>query len=133
MRHYYVYLMANISRMLYVGVTNDLQRRVDEHKQGLCDGYTRKYRIKKLVCYELYNDPRLAIAREKQIKGWLRCKKLALIESENPHWKDLSHEWYHPSRSGDAEAPRPRRKVAQQGSADEGRLAPLKGASLRSG
>jgi putative endonuclease len=95
MKAYYVYIMANISRMLYIGITNNIERRVDEHKQGLCDGYTRKYRIKKLVYYEYYDDPRYAIAPEKQLKGWLRARKVALIEAENPKWKDLGYDWYH--------------------------------------
>jgi len=102
MRTYCVYIMASISRTLYVGVTNDLERRVREHKEGLIEGFTRKYRIKKLVYYETLNTPRDAIAREKQIKGWRRARKVELIESVNPTWKDLAHEWSHPPR-----APRP--------------------------
>jgi len=94
MKHYYVYIMANKSKTLYTGVTNNLERRVYEHKQELIQGFTRKYNITKLVHYEETNDVQVALAREKQIKGWLRSKKIALIESENPEWKDLSLEWY---------------------------------------
>jgi len=89
MKHYYVYIMTNRSRTLYTGVTNNLTRRVFEHKHHLIDGFTKKYNITKLVYYEETNDVREAIAREKQIKGWLRKKKIALIESINAEWKDL--------------------------------------------
>ena len=93
MRQYYVYVMSNHSRTLYTGVTNDLQRRVHEHKQKLIPGFTQKYNITQLVWYEETPDVKAAIAREKQIKGWLRAKKIALIESLNPQWRDLSDEW----------------------------------------
>lgn len=96
MKHYYVYIMTNKSRTLYTGVTNNLERRVYEHKNKLVAGFTSKYNITKLVYYEETNDVNVALAREKQIKGWLRAKKIALIESENPEWKDLSIEWYNP-------------------------------------
>ncbi len=79
--------------MLYAGVTNNLERRIFEHKQHLAEGYTKKYKITKLVYYNETNDVNEAIAREKQIKGWLRAKKIALIESMNPEWKDLSEDW----------------------------------------
>jgi putative endonuclease len=92
MREYYVYIMTNKSKTLYTGVTNDLERRVYEHKNKLIPGFTRKYKITKLVYFEVTNSVESAIAREKQIKGWLRSKKLALIESTNPVWKDLSEE-----------------------------------------
>ncbi len=94
MKSYYVYIMTNKSKTLYTGVTNDLERRVYEHKNKLVAGFTRKYNITKLVYYEETNDVQIALAREKQIKGWLRSKKVALIEGENPEWKDLSREWY---------------------------------------
>ncbi|MFQ5799118.1 MAG: GIY-YIG nuclease family protein [Bacteroidota bacterium] len=94
MRRYYVYVMSNRSRTLYTGVTNNLLRRVDEHKRKLVPGFTRKYNIIRLVYYEATTDIGVAIAREKQIKGWLRAKKIALIESLNPKWEDLSVEWY---------------------------------------
>ena len=75
-------------------MTNDLERRVYEHKQKLVEGFTQKYNITQLVYYEATPDVRSAIAREKQIKGWLRSKKIALIESMNPKWQDLSEGWY---------------------------------------
>lgn len=93
---YYVYIMTNKSRRLYTGVTNNLERRVYEHKHKLLPGFTSKYNITKLVFFEAGDDISVAIAREKQIKGWLRAKKIALIESMNPEWKDLSEDWYLP-------------------------------------
>ena len=92
-KQYYVYIMTNRSRTLYTGVTSNLVRRVYEHKNKLVDGFTKKYNITRLVYYESTNEVRPAIAREKQIKGWLRKRKVALIESMNPEWKDLSEEW----------------------------------------
>jgi putative endonuclease len=86
--------MTNKSRTLYIGVTNDLMRRVYEHKNKLIWGFTSKYNIQFLVYYESTSDIHAAIAREKQIKGWLRKKKIALIDSMNPEWKDLIEEWY---------------------------------------
>jgi putative endonuclease len=94
MKQYYVYIMTNKSRTLYTGVTNNLERRVYEHKHGLVLGFTRTYNVKRLVYFEDTPDIQGAIAREKQIKGWLRAKKVALIESVNPKWEDLSAEWY---------------------------------------
>jgi len=94
MRQYYVYIMTNRSKTLYTGVTNDLMRRVYEHKNKLIKGFTRKYNIRKLVYYETTDAIQAAIAREKQIKGWLRRKKIALIESVNPQWEDLSEGWF---------------------------------------
>ena len=94
MRHYYVYIMTNNSRTLYTGVTNNLERRVLEHKGKAIPGFTSKYKITQLVYYEEGDDINIAIAREKQIKGWLRAKKIALIESMNPEWRDLSEDWY---------------------------------------
>lgn len=82
--------MTNKSRTLYTGVTNDLARRVYEHKQKLLPGFTSKYNITKLVYFEATEDVYAALNREKQIKGWLRDKKIALIEAANPDWKDLS-------------------------------------------
>ena len=93
MAQYHVYIMTNRSRTLYTGVTNDLERRVFEHKSGTGSKFTSKYRITRLVYYEACSDPREAITREKQIKGWLRAKKIALIESVNPDWDDLSAAW----------------------------------------
>ena len=78
------------NRVLYTGVTNDLKRRVYEHREKLVEGFTKKYNVGKLVFYEVCEDIEGAIPREKQIKGWLRIKKIALIESMNPGWRDLS-------------------------------------------
>jgi len=86
--------MTNQSKTLYTGVTNDLMRRVYEHKNKMIEGFTKKYNITKLVYYEETNDIQVAISREKQIKGWLRGKKIALIESVNPKWNDLSEGWF---------------------------------------
>ena len=94
MHEYYVYIMASRGRTLYVGVTNDLVRRVFEHKQGLAGGFTGKYRITKLVYHEGITDIRAAIAREKQLKAWRRSEKVALAESVNSEWKDLALRWY---------------------------------------
>lgn len=85
MKSYYVYIMANTRRTLYVGVTNNLERRVYEHKHKSMPGFTSKYDLTQLVWYGATNDIREAIAREKQIKGWLRAKKLDLIEEINPN------------------------------------------------
>src|SRR3990172_5209006 len=90
MKQYYVYIMANRSKTLYVGVTNDLERRVYEHKHMLKEGFTRRYLIDRLVYYEVTDDVVSAIAREKQIKGWSRSKKFALIDAGNPKWRDLA-------------------------------------------
>jgi len=89
-RSYYVYIMTNRSRTLYVGVTNDLERRVYQHKQKQIPGFTAKYNITQLVYYEETGDVLAAIAREKTIKGWLRAKKIALVESVNRQWQDFS-------------------------------------------
>ena len=94
MRTYYVYIMASRSRTLYTGVTRDLTRRVSEHKQKLVPGFTSRYNISRLVYYQGFRDVRAAIAREKGIKAWRRSKKIALIESSNPTWADLSEGWY---------------------------------------
>lgn len=90
MKEYYVYIMTNRSKTLYTGMTNDLKRRVHEHKEKLIPGFTKKYNISKLVWFDSTNDVQAAIAYEKKIKGWLREKKVALIESKNPEWKDLA-------------------------------------------
>ena len=91
---YYVYILSSRSRNLYAGVTNNLTRRVAEHRQGLIPGFTRRYRIHRLVYYEPYQSIRSAIVREKQIKGWLRARKVALIEEDNPTWDDLAAGWF---------------------------------------
>ncbi len=87
-KEYYVYIMTNKSKTLYTGVTNNLMRRVHEHKNKLIPGFTSKYNIHILVYYESTSNVHAALAREKQIKGWLRAKKIALINSTNPEWKD---------------------------------------------
>ncbi len=79
--------------VLYTGITNNLTRRVYEHKENILPGFTRKYNLKKLVFFEETFDVHAAIAREKQIKGWLRKKKIELIELHNPDWKDMSDGW----------------------------------------
>jgi len=91
--HYYVYIMTNkYNTVLYTGITNDLIRRVYEHKNKLVEGFTAKYNLTKLVYYEVFNDVKEAINREKQIKGWKREKKEDLIKEFNPIWKDLYEE-----------------------------------------
>ena len=92
--HYYVYVLTNRVRTLYVGVTSNLERRIYEHKQKLVPGFTNKYNLTWLAYYEETADVRSAIEREKQIKKWRRSKKIALIESANPRWKDLALDWY---------------------------------------
>ena len=87
---YYVYIMSSLSRTLYTGVTNDLERRANEHKTGAIPGFTKRYKIDRLVYFQETNDIGEAIAAEKQIKGLLRSRKIALIEEENPTWRDLS-------------------------------------------
>lgn len=90
MKQYFVYIMTNISNtVLYTGITSDLVRRVYEHKNKLVEGFTKKYNVTKLVYYEIFNDPQTAIEREKSIKNLLRVKKIALIKSMNPLFKDL--------------------------------------------
>ena len=91
-KEYYVYIMTNKSRTLYTGVTNDLMRRVYEHKNKLVKGFTSRYNIQFLVYYESTPSIHVALEREKQIKGLLREKKIVLIDSVNPEWKDLSEE-----------------------------------------
>jgi putative endonuclease len=91
---YFVYIITNRSKTLYVGVSNNLVRRVREHKAGIGSRFTAKYKLDRLVYFERFEDVRNAIEREKRIKGWLRLKKIALIVSTNPSWKDLSEEWY---------------------------------------
>ena len=94
MRTYYVYIMASRSRVLYTGVTNDLARRVYEHKRSRTPGFTSRYRITRLVYFEEFGDVRDAIAREKQLKGWVRARKVRLIEQKNPIWQDWADAWF---------------------------------------
>ena len=92
-RSFWVYLLASRTTTLYVGITNDLERRLREHREGTLPGFTRKYGVSRLVYWECFGDARDAIAREKQIKGWRRSRKVALIESTNPDWQDASADW----------------------------------------
>ena len=94
MEAYYVWIMTNGVRTLYIGVTNDWMRRVFEHKEKLVEGFTKKYHIIMLVYYEATGDIQAAIACEKQLKKWRRSKKIALIQSSNPRRKDFSLGWY---------------------------------------
>jgi putative endonuclease len=99
-RSYFVYIMSNVSKMLYVGVTNGLKKRVYQHKFKLIPGFTQKYNLFKLVYFEQFSDIRAAIAREKEIKGWLRSKKVTLIIAKNPQWNDLAESWFkNPSKT----------------------------------
>lgn len=93
-RWFYVYIMANRSRTLYTGVTGNLRKRVYQHKTGAVDGFTKRYKIDRLVYWERYKYVKRAIAREKQVKGWTKVKKVALIVSMNPTWKDLAEDWF---------------------------------------
>jgi putative endonuclease len=92
MKRYHVYIMTNRSGTLYIGVTNDLTRRIAEHKQGTGSTFTARYRMTRLLYMEETDDIHAAIAREKQLKGWTRAKKLALIAAQNPKWIDLWEE-----------------------------------------
>src|SRR5277367_3107087 len=91
---YWAYIMASVSRVMYVGVTNDLEKRVWEHKQKTAKGFTKRYNCTKLVWFEEFREIRDAITCEKRIKGLLRARKIALIEEKNRNWKDLSEGWY---------------------------------------
>jgi putative endonuclease len=92
--NYFVYILASKSRTINIGVTNNLERRILEHKSKINPGYTRKYNIDRLVYFEIFGDIRQAINREKQLKGWKRIKKIHLLEAINPTWEDLSKEWF---------------------------------------
>ncbi len=94
MGNYYVYILTNWNNhVMYVGVTNNLQRRIYEHKEKLIDGFTSKYNVNKLVYYEETADIKSAISREKELKGWRRSKKDALVATMNQNWEDLSKDW----------------------------------------
>lgn len=90
---FWTYIVASKSGTLYVGMTNDLDRRVFEHKHKLAKGFTAKYGCDRLVWFEEWSGPRQAIEREKQLKGWTRARKIVLIEEENPRWADLAETW----------------------------------------
>ena len=86
---FYVYIVASVTRVIYIGVTNNLIRRIEEHKDGLNAGFTKFYSCTKLVYYEYFTDINAAIKREKELKGWRRSKKITLIQNDNPTWGDL--------------------------------------------
>ena len=90
MKQYWVYILTNRSRTLYIGMTNDLERRVREHRAKTVPGFTKRYNIDRLVYFDAFGDVNEAIQREKQLKGWLRAKKVDLIEQTNPEWQDLA-------------------------------------------
>ena len=92
-RQFFIYILSSRRRVLYVGVTNNLERRMFEHRSGLNGGFTTRYRANQLVYYETTENPLSAIAREKEIKSWRRSKKLRLITRTNPAWADLSRDW----------------------------------------
>lgn len=92
MKQFFVYIMASHSRVLYIGVTSDLIKRIHEHREGVVEGFTRKYAVKYLVYCEEAPDAESAIQREKQLKRWRREKKIKLIETSNPQWRDLAED-----------------------------------------
>ena len=93
MRRFWVYILTSRNGTLYIGVTNDLERRVQEHKEKRVIGFTARYNVDRLVFFERFGDVVQAIAAEKKLKGWTRAKKIALIESDNPQWRDLSEDF----------------------------------------
>jgi putative endonuclease len=95
---FYTYILGSISGTLYIGMTNSLRRRVWQHKQHEIAGFTARHEVDRLLYFESFDDVRTAINREKQLKGWKREKKIALIEAQNPKWVDLSGEWYENDR-----------------------------------
>ncbi len=95
-KKYYVYIMSNKAHRLYIGVTSTLEERVFQHKNKVLEGFTSRYNFDRLAYFEVFTNIRSAIDREKQLKGWTRAKKLALIEAQNPWWHDLSAEWGQP-------------------------------------
>jgi putative endonuclease len=90
---YFVYIVCSRSGTLYIGMTNSIYRRALQHKRGEIEGFASKYQCDRLVWYEGYDDVHKAIDREKQLKGWTRARKIALIESNNPRWEDLAEKW----------------------------------------
>jgi len=94
MSNYYVYIISSNTGTLYIGMTNDIGRRVYEHKNKLLAGFSKKYNIDRLLYFETFSDPNSAIAREKQIKNWRREKKVKLIDANNKDWTDISSDWY---------------------------------------
>jgi len=94
--YYFTYIVASRSLTIYIGMTGDLRKRMFEHKRKLHEGFTATYNCNRLVWFERFVDPSNAIAREKQLKGWMRAKKIALIKKAKPTWTDLSEEWFTP-------------------------------------
>jgi len=90
---YFAYIVCSQSGTLYIGMTNNMYRRALQHKSGEIEGFASKYHCDRLVYYEGFDDVHKAIGREKQLKGWTRAKKIALIESKNPRWEDLAEKW----------------------------------------
>jgi putative endonuclease len=90
---YFVYIVCSRSGTLYIGMTNRIYRRALQHKSGEIEGFSSKYHCNRLVYYESYDEVHQAIGREKQLKGWTRARKIALIESKNPRWEDLAEKW----------------------------------------
>ena len=90
---YFAYIVSSRSGTLYIGMTNTIYRRALQHKHGEIEGFASKYHCNRLVYYESFDDVHKAIGREKQLKGWTRAKKVALIESKNPQWEDLAEKW----------------------------------------
>lgn len=93
---FWVYIMASVTGTLYIGMTNSIERRAWEHKNGTIEGFAKKFGCNRLVLFEKYSDVRRAIDREKELKGWVRKKKIALIEAENPRWEDFAASWGRP-------------------------------------
>ena len=93
-KQYFVYIMTNRSGTLYIGLTNDIKKRIYQHKNKLINSFTKKYNIDRFLYFETFSDVYSAIAREKVIKGWVRKKKIELINRANPQWSDLSQDWY---------------------------------------
>lgn len=96
MKSYYVYILTNRSGTLYIGVTNELQRRLQEHREGKPGTFSARYKLDRLLYFEETDDVTVAIAREKQLKGWTRKRKIALFTETNPRWLDLSEDWVDP-------------------------------------
>jgi putative endonuclease len=101
-KRYYVYILTNRSKTLYVGITSNLEGRIWQHKNHVFPGFTDHYQIDRLVWFETYGDVHAAIAREKEIKGWTRARKMALVVASNPTWRDLSEDWGKPIQLGPA-------------------------------
>jgi putative endonuclease len=91
---YYVYILASLSKVIYTGVSSQLEQRVWQHKNNQGSNFTKKYNVNRLVWYGDTNDPNIAIEWEKRIKGWIRIKKIKMIEDDNPNWDDLAENWF---------------------------------------